>query len=111
LRSRTPAPKPASSSKSAAAEETGESSGKSRKMEVGASAAKKPLKIPSRIKTKDIAAELAVLVKHDGWNKADAARLEVLKRTVEDDPSTARNASIEMQVIYKRNFNSLKRAH
>jgi hypothetical protein len=111
LRSRTPAPKPASSSKSAAAEETGESSGKSRKMEVGASAAKKPLKIPSKIKTKDIAAELAGLVKHDGWNKADAARLEVLKRTVEDDPSTARNASIEMQVIYKRNFKDLKAAH
>jgi hypothetical protein len=111
LRSRTPAPKQAASSSSAAAEETGEAPGKSRKQEVGETASKKPLKIPSKIKTSQIAAELAGLVKHKGWDPKDAARLAVLKKQVEDDPSTARDASIEMQVIYKRNYNNLKKAH
>jgi hypothetical protein len=116
LRSRTPAPKKtaakeAPSSSSVAAEETGESTGKARKMEVGASAGKKPLKIPSKIKTSQIAEELKDLVKNKGWNQKDADRLQVLQKRVEDDPSTARDSSIEMQVIYKRNFNNLKKAH
>jgi hypothetical protein len=116
LRSRTPAPKKtaakeAASSSSVAAEETGESTGKARKMEVGASAGKKPLKIPSKIKTSQIAEELKDLVKNKGWNQKDADRLQVLQKRVEDDPSTARDSSIEMQVIYKRNFNNLKKAH
>jgi hypothetical protein len=115
LRSRTPAPKKAAakeapSSSSVAAEETGEPTGKARKMEVGASAGKKPLKIPSSIKTNQIADELKDLVKNNGWNQKDADRLQVLQKRVEDDPSSARDASIEMQVIYKRNYNNLKKA-
>jgi hypothetical protein len=108
LRSRTPAPK-----KTAAKEadvETGEPSGKSRKQEVSETAGKKPLKIPSKIKTNQIAEELKDLVKNKGWNQKDADRLQVLQKRVEDDPSTARDSSIEMQVIYKRNFNNLKKA-
>jgi hypothetical protein len=112
LRSRTPAPKSAASSSSAAATvETGESSGKSRKQEVGETAAKKPLTIPSKMKTSQIAEELKDLVKNKGWNQKDADRLMVLQKQVADDPSTARDASIEMQVIYKRNYNNLKKAH
>jgi hypothetical protein len=63
------------------------------------------------MKTENIAAELAELVKHGGWAKKDADRLVVLNKQVADDPSTARDASIEMQVIYKRNYNNLKAAH
>jgi hypothetical protein len=114
LRSRTPAPKKtaateAASSSSAAADEP---AGKSRKQEVGASAGKAPLKIPSKMKNADIAKELAKLVEHDGWKPDDAARLKVLNKKLETAvPSEARGMSIEMQLIYKRNYNNLKKAH
>jgi hypothetical protein len=116
LRSRTPAPKkPAAAEVAAASSSTAaadEPSGKSRKQEVGASASKKPLKIPSKMKNADVAKELAELVDHGGWNPADAARLKVLNKKAETaDPSEARNMSIEMQLIYKRNYNNLKKAH
>ncbi len=81
-----------------------------KKKETGETAAKKPLKAASAISTNQIGAELATLVKHGGWNPEDAARVAVFNKQIEGaDPSTAREMSTELKVIYKRNYNNLKK--
>ena len=81
-RSRTPAPKqtPASSSKdpessaAATAKETGESIGKSKKTQQG-DTAEKPLKIPSKVKTNELDAEIQTIILISGFDPADAKRM------------------------------------
>jgi len=113
LRSRTPAPKASAASSSKdpappASEETAESTGKSRKKEAGETAGK--LKIPSKIKPGQIAAELAGLVKRGGWDPTDAARVVSIGKLMDGaSPSTLKKLQDELKAIYKRNYSALKK--